>query len=128
MAIGPAKNNNTLENDSNKLAPYVISPVNAKYFQLSINHRNISQPIDPMPVLWSCSRYSYDTLFFDNKEECELSCIDCNGERLKIEFRAITINGKNIPVGMIRFWRASPSVTWFPKIGASLQSTINQMR
>ena len=40
----------------------------------------MSQPIDPMPVLWSCSRYNYDTLFFNNKEECELSCIDCNGE------------------------------------------------
>jgi len=40
----------------------------------------MSQPIDPMPVLWSCSRYNYDTLFFNNKEECELSCIDCNEE------------------------------------------------
>ena len=40
----------------------------------------MSQPIDPMPTLWSCSRYNYDTLFFNNREDCELSCIDCNGE------------------------------------------------
>ena len=40
----------------------------------------MSQPIDPMPNLWSCSNYNYSSLFFDNKAECELSCINCNGE------------------------------------------------
>ena len=39
----------------------------------------MSQPIDSMPTLWSCSNYNYDSLFFNNEEECELSCIDCNG-------------------------------------------------
>ena len=42
--------------------------------------KHMNQPVDPMPTLWSCSQYSYDTLFFNNKEECELSCLNCNGE------------------------------------------------
>ena len=40
----------------------------------------ISQPVDNMPSLWSCSNYSYETIFFNTQAECEASCLDCNGQ------------------------------------------------
>ena len=38
------------------------------------------QPIDQMPEQWSCSNYNYPDVFYDDKSDCEQSCIDCNGD------------------------------------------------
>ena len=39
------------------------------------------QPLDDMPSLWSCSKFDYESLFFNSRSECELSCIGCDNEQ-----------------------------------------------
>jgi hypothetical protein len=46
MAIGHAKNNAKFDIVSNKSTQSSIFPLNTRYFQLSINHINISHIID----------------------------------------------------------------------------------
>lgn len=40
----------------------------------------MSQPIDSMPTLWSCSNFDYNNIFFNTKEECELNCVGCDNQ------------------------------------------------
>ena len=40
----------------------------------------MNQSVDPLPDLWSCSNYEYDNVFFNNESECNLNCVNCDGE------------------------------------------------
>ena len=46
---------------------------------LGVTWKYMAQPIDNMPSLWSCSNYTYDSLFFNTESECEEHCLNCNG-------------------------------------------------
>ena len=47
---------------------------------LGVTWKYMEQTVDNMPSLWSCSNYTYDSLFFNTKAECEEDCLSCNGE------------------------------------------------
>ena len=44
------------------------------------NWNYMSQSVDQLPNLWSCSNYDYDNVFFSDKNECGASCFNCDGE------------------------------------------------
>ena len=46
---------------------------------LGVTWKYMERPIDNMPSLWSCSNYTYNSLFFNTESECEEHCLNCNG-------------------------------------------------
>ena len=45
-----------------------------------VSWKYMEQSVDPLPKLWSCNNYDYNNVFFEDKNECELNCLNCDGE------------------------------------------------